>query len=283
MPITNEPTGSYATEHSTGHRFGSTNMADSAGQPWAGRAFESNPWSDDDGTTPEPYASALAVLRDLPAEALLERARAQKFVVDAIRECRFLIPLLAEAGDLGFTEEGLKVDKTQELAVVSVKGPNGQRVLPVFSSVAAMSVWNPEARPVPADARRVALAASSDGAQWIVIDPGSDTEFVVRRPAVEAIAKGEPWTPSPIDPSVDAGMINSIAGEFRIQNISLVVGDPDARGLSEELVVQVKLVPGLSQQELDDVVSSLSRRWAENPRLGLKIDSLRIQLISGQD
>lgn len=281
LPTTNEPTREGHGHHGHGHLFGSSDAADSAGQPWAGRSFEANPWAGDDGTIPAVYAQAIANLRALPLDALSERAQAQRAVVDSIRDARFLIPLLAEAGDVGFTDEGLQVDKTQELAIVTVAGPSGQRVLPVFSSAAAMTAWNPDARPVPAEGRRVALAAAADDAQWVVIDPTSDTEFVVRRPAVEAIAKGEPWVPSPIDPSIDAAMINSIAGEFRIRDIALLVGDPDARGLSEELVVQLTLAPNLMQQQLDEVVRTLMQRWSENPALGEKIDSLKIQLVAG--
>lgn len=281
LPTTNEPAREGHGHHGHGHLFGSSDAADSAGQPWTGRSFEANPWAGDDGTTPAVYAQAIANLRALPLDALSERAQAQRAVVDSIRDARFLIPLLAEAGDVGFTDEGLQVDKTQELAIVTVAGPSGQRVLPVFSSAAAMTAWNPDARPVPAEGRRVALAAAADDAQWVVIDPTSETEFVVRRPAVEAIAKGEPWLPSPIDPSIDAAMINSIAGEFRIRDIALLVGDPDARGLSEELLVQVTLAPNLMQQQLDEVVRTLMQRWSENPALGEKIDSLKIQLVAG--
>lgn len=261
--------------------FGSTDKADSAGQPWEGRSFDENPFAFDDGSTPVAYAEAIAVLRALPLEASVERVRAQQAVVDAIRESRFLIPLLAEAGDVGFTDEGLKVDKTQELAIVAVEGPSGQRVLPVFSNVATMVAWNREARPVPAEGRRVALAAASDGAQWIVVDPTTETEFVVRRPAVEAIAKGEPWIPSPIDPVIDAFIVNSITGDYRLQNVALLAGDPDAHGLYDELVVQLTVAPGLSEREIQLAIEGLTDRWGKRPEIGAKIDSLRIQLIAG--
>lgn len=281
LPTTNEPTREGHGHHGHGHLFGSSDAADSAGQPWAGRSFEANPWAGDDGTIPAVYAQAIANLRALPLDALSERAQAQRAVVDSIRDARFLIPLLAEAGDVGFTDEGFQVDKTQELAIVTVAGPSGQRVLPVFSSAAAMTAWNPDARPVPAEGRRVALAAAADDAQWVVIDPTSETEFVVRRPAVEAIAKGEPWLPSSIDPEIDAVLVNSMTGDFRVRHIALLNGDPDSRGMSEELVVQVQLVGQLTQEELDEVVSGLTRRWAEIAVLGSKIDSLRIQLVAG--
>ena len=47
------------------------------------------------------------------------------------------------------------------------------------------------------DAVRAALAASSEDTDLIVLDPTSDTEFVIRRPAVWAVARdfGGAWHP----------------------------------------------------------------------------------------
>ena len=66
--------------------------------------------------------------------------------------------------------------------------------------------WDAAARPVPADGVRTALAAADDDTDLIVIDPGSETEFVLRRPAVWAIAQGIPWEPSFTSPEVFAGL-----------------------------------------------------------------------------
>ncbi len=115
----------------------------------------------------------------------------QAAVVDAYRSARLLIPLVAEKGDHGIGAHGLEVDKTQELSIVTVAAPDGRRVLPVFTSVEAMGRWDAAARPVPADGARTALAAAADDTELIVIDPGSATEFVMRRPAVWAIAQGQ--------------------------------------------------------------------------------------------
>ncbi len=166
-----------------GHMFGSSDSADSAGQPWEGREFEENPFATDDGTTPEHLKLALDAFHGLPMDSE-ERAGRHMNVVDALRVSRFLVPLLAEAGEVGVNAAGLVVDKTQELAIVTVAGPTGQKVLPVFTSVEAMQKWKPEARPVPVEARHAALAAAADGAQWMVVDPQSSTEIVLRRPAV---------------------------------------------------------------------------------------------------
>jgi hypothetical protein len=249
--------------------------SDSAGQPWAGREFEPNAWSDDDGTTPTEYFEAITAFRRT-APASSERAVAHISVVDAVRTNRFLIPLLAEAGEVGVNAAGVVVDKTQELAIVTVEGPGGQRVLPVFSSVAAMAAWRPDARPVPAEGRRVALAAAGDGAQWIVIDPTSPTEIVLRRPERDAIAQGNPWAPNRIDPKLTFVMEESIAGEEHVQGIRLGAGDADARGFGEDLVVELLLTPSLSQEELAEIVRRLSQRWAEEPIFSERIDSMRL-------
>ena len=168
------------------HRYGSSDAHDSAGQPWAGRSFQANPNAADDGS-PDPVL--LAALTAFHAGTGPRAA-----VVDALRTARLLVPLLTEAGDIGFTEEGRRVDKTQELSLVTVEGPGGRPVLPAFTSVDSMRAWNASARPIPAEARRIALAAGSDGA-GVVIDPLSPTEYALRRPALAALATDEPWAP----------------------------------------------------------------------------------------
>jgi hypothetical protein len=260
------------------HMFGSSDHADSAGQPWEGRAFEENPFANDDGTASQPLIAALAEFRAL---ALNDESRpwAQVNVVDAIRVSRLLIPLLAEAGDVGVNAAGLVVDKTQELAIVTVEGPGGQRVLPVFSSVAAMQTWNKDARPVPADARRVALATVADGADWIVLDPTSETEFVLRRPIVEAIAKGQPWVPNAVDPMLRNILDASTVDEPFVKGIRLVAGDPDARGFDEDLVLQLVLQPSLQESEVMRVLNSLSEKWAHETIFSERIDSMKIEII----
>jgi hypothetical protein len=261
-----------------GHMFGSSDQADSAGQPWEGRSFEDNPFANDDGTASELLVTALSEFRALPLDDA-GRSWAQVKVVDAIRASRFLIPLLAEAGELGVNAAGVVVDKTQELAIVTVEGPGGQRVLPVFSSVAAMQKWNTHARPVPAQARRVALAAAADGADWLVIDPTSETEFVLRRPAVEAIARALPWVPNTVDPTLRQVLDASIVDEPFVRGIQLVSGDPDARGFEEELIVQLVLPPSLEEQIVLRVVESLSQKWALEPVFSERIDSMKLVLV----
>jgi hypothetical protein len=256
--------------------------ADSAGQSWAGRSFEANTNASDDGSAPPALMAALAQFRasDLSAPV---RVAAHIAVIEAIRGARFLIPLVAEVGDVGVNAQGLTVDKTQELGIVTVAGPGERLVLPVFTSVGAMAAWRPKARPVPADGTRVALAAAGDGAQWVVIDPGSDTEFVIRRHTVDAIAQSLPWIPSFADPVVIGTFQRSVVGNDDVRSVTLRSGDPDARGRGDELMVELVLTPHLEQEELRHLVNGLSEAWARDQTLAQRVDSLRVQLIPAEN
>lgn len=246
-------------------------LADSAGVPWEGRSFHANPHAGDDGSADPGLLAALTSFR--------AGGGGQSEVIDAYRSARLLIPLLAEKGDEGVGAHGLAVDKTQELSIVTVAAPDGRRVLPVFTSVEAMGRWDVSARPVPAEGVRTAAAASADDTDLIVIDPGSPTEFVIRRPAVWAIAQGQPWEPSFVSPEVFAGLQQSIGGELAVIDLSVEAGDPDARLRGPELVVRLELIHGLEKEALDAVLSRLAARWAADDRIAVLVDSLTVKLV----
>lgn len=243
---------------------------DSAGVPWEGRRFQPNTHAGDDGSADAALLAALTAFRAGEGDAVA--------VVDAYRRARLLIPLIAEKGEEGTAPSGLRVDKTQELSIVTVAGPDGRRVLPVFSSVETMARWDPSARPVPADGIRTALAAAGDDTDLIVIDPGSPTEFVLRRPAVWAIGQGHAWEPSPVSPEVFAGLQESIGGELAVLDLSVAAGDPDARLRGPELIVELHLIDGLDKEQLDAVLARLARRWSVDDRIAVLVDSLTVKL-----
>lgn len=253
---------------------GHAHPADSAGVPWAGRRFEPNPHAADDGTADPALLGALTGFRAGTGD--------QVAVVDAYRAARLLIPLVADRGDEGVGPHGQLVDKTQELSIVTVAAPDGRRVLPVFTSVDAMRRWDAAARPIPADGVRTALAAADDDTDLIVIDPGSPTEFVLRRPAVWAIAQGQPWEPSFVSPAVFSGLHESIGAELAVLDLTVEPGDPDARLRAPELVIGLDLMPGLDRTELDAVLARLAKRWAADDRIAVLVDSLTVKIRRGR-
>lgn len=244
---------------------------DSAGVPWEGRSFQANPHSGDDGSADPALHAALVAFHAGEGDAAS--------VVDAYRTARLLIPLVAEKGDEGVGPTGLTVDKTQELSIVTVAAPDGRRVLPVFSSVDTMRRWDAAARPVPADGVRTALSAAADDTELIVIDPGSDTEFVIRRPAVWAIGQNRPWEAPHVSPDVFAGLQESIGAELGVIDLSVAPGDPRSRLRGPELVVRLHLVDGLDQAALDAILQRLASRWAADDRVAVLVDSLTVKLL----
>lgn len=260
-----------ADSHSCGPDHGhNPNPGDSAGVPWEGRSFEPNAHSDDDGSADPALWSALTAFHAGTGDQIA--------VVDAYRQARVLIPLVAEKGDEGVGPTGLTVDKTQELSIVKVAGPDGRTVLPVFTCVQTMQRWDASARPVPADGVRTALAAADDATDLIVIDPGSDTEFVIRRPAVWAIGQGERWEPAHTSPEVFTGLLESIGSELAVIDLSVASGDPRARLRGPELEVQLHLIDGLEKPQLDAVLQRLASRWAADDRIAVLVDSLTVKL-----
>lgn len=251
-----------------------SNAADSAGQPWAGRSFEANAFASDDGSIPADLAAALSAFR--------EGAAGPEAVVEAFRTARLLIPLLAEAGDVGETAEGLRVDKTQELSIVTVTAPDGRRVLPVFSSVQAMSAWRSDARPVPADGVRVALAAAGDNTDLVVLDPTSPTEFGLRRPMVWAIAQGLPWQAPWSDERVADAFAASAEDEAAVAAVQLAAGNPDGSLNGAELDVRLLLHPGLDREAIGALLGRLSERWAADELIATAVDSLGVSLRPAQ-
>lgn len=255
------------------HAAGGEGLGDSAGVPWAGRSFEPNANASDDGSAPAALVEAMRLFRTGEVSAAA--------VVDALRDVRLLMPLVAELGDSGVGPHGHAVDKSQELSIVTVAAPDGRTVLPAFSDVAAMARWDPVARPIPTPVRRIALAAADEGTDLVVVDPGSDSEFVIRRPAVWAIAQGLPWEPSPTSPEVFRALSESVASELAVIDIGVTPGDPQARLRGPELVVRLELMAGLDRAELDAMLARLAARWAADDRIAVLVDSLTVTLVRG--
>lgn len=252
-------------EHINPDRF-----ADSAGTPWQGREFESNQWADDDGTADPKFLTAIADFRSGKIH--------NEHVVDVIREMRLLIPLLADLGETAVGAHGQTVDKSADLSIVTVATPDDQNGLPVFSSVAAMQRWNPTARPVPADARRVALAAASESNTRVIIDAENETEFAIRRPAIEAIAKAEAWVHPVRDARVHAEFDAIIKGFEQFTGFELQDCDETSRLRTAEVQLELRLQQGLTAQEIQNLMQSFATALAESALIAEHVDSLRVKL-----
>ncbi len=267
------------------------NTADSAGQPWAGRDLSGpdNPlhaFDDDDGSADPRLAAAVAGLSGA-ADHPGPRERA---VFTALTTARVFIPIVARLSRSGTGVEELHTDKEADMALVTLSAPDGRKALPVFSSTQALGHWHPEARPVAAYASRAALAAAAEQAELMVLDPGADITFVLRRPAVWSLAQQVPWTPSYEDHTL-AALVEDVAdGEGDILSVSLrpaagvltrTAGGSIASGggPGPELRMDLQLRRGLTPDEVRDVVASFRTKLLGRAGFVDRVDSLDIKLM----
>lgn len=275
---------------------GAGGTADSAGQPWAGRelpaAEKYHNFDTDDGAMDPAYAVALA--------ALAAGDGTEAAVVAALAKARVFIPIVAQLAEATVGAKGLVSDKESDMALVTLQGPDGRRALPAFTHADALKKWHPEARPVAVYAARAALSAVAEEAQLMVLDPGSQQPFVVRRPAMWALAQQQQWLPSYADPRVVQVLEQSVQkmGHGAVLGISASAGQgiqshwgtdtqPSGQlvsggGTGPELCVTITLLPGLDQPAVNSVLEPLQNFWAGNEFFAQAVDSIQIRLRNPQ-
>jgi hypothetical protein len=265
---------------------GAGGRTDSAGQPWQGRSLAGDDgrihnFEDDDGTADAGYLAAVAALVDGTGD--------EAAVVASLATARVFIPIIAQLGEEAAGVDGLAADKQADMALVTLKAADGRTAVPAFTSADALAAWHPEARPVAVYAARAALSAVAEGAELLVLDPGSEVTFVVRRPAVWALAQQQDWIPSYTDAALAAGMAEATDTFPAIRQLALLPGSGVATvsgtgtrlpggGAGPELQVLLHLEDGLDATAVQDLVSRLQYAWSRNVLFGERVDSIEIKL-----
>ena len=294
MPSSEEqvsPPARHLPGHIAAALAGAGGATDSAGQPWTGRSLAGEDakihnFEDDDGTADAGYLAAIAALRQGRGD--------EADVVASLATARVFIPIVAQLAEEAETEHGLHADKQADMALVTLKAADGRTALPAFTSADALSAWHPEARPVAVYAARAALSAVAEGAELLVLDPGADVTFVVRRPGVWALAQQHGWTPSYGDQELAAEMGTAAAGFAAVRGIELLPGRGVAAmaadgsvvpggGAGPELQVVLYLEDGLDAAGVQELVAGLQSKWSRNVLFGERVDSLEIKLRRAPD
>jgi hypothetical protein len=265
---------------------GAGGATDSAGQPWAGRSLAGDDarihnFEDDDGTADAGYLAAIADLRAGTAD--------EAAVVASLATARIFIPIVAQLAEEGESAHGLHADKQADMALVTLKAADGRTAMPAFTSAGALASWHPDARPVAVYAARAALSAVAEGAELLVLDPGAEVTFVVRRPAVWALAQQQDWTPSYMDGELAAEMGRAAADFPAVRRVELLPGRGVASraadgsavpggGAGPELQVVLYLEDGLDAAGVQQLVAGLQAEWSRNVLFGERVDSIEIKL-----
>lgn len=140
-------------------------------------------FADDDGAADPRLAAALAAYDADPG-------RRHQETLAVLQHTRLLVPVVAVLGEVETGADGLSREKSTDMAAVLMTGRDGRSALLAFTCSAALTAWDPEARPVPVTARSAARAALQDDADALLVDVAGPVMMVVDRAELDELAAG---------------------------------------------------------------------------------------------
>ena len=237
-------------------RVPTSDATDSASVPWSGRELSPSGFETDTGATDPALLAALTADDDT--------------LMAAVVTGRFLVPIVAEPVEIDDSGP-LAADTHVDMALVTLTAPDGRRALPAFTGMHALTAWDPQARPSPVTAARLAQAASAEQCDVIVLDVAGAGR-VLRPSMVWALAQQQAWAPPASDPFVDASVRRAVAVEADVAAYEL------SDGPGGELVVELTLRPGLTHGQVQALATRLGERLATDGEFRARIDGLAFRL-----
>ncbi|MFD0252984.1 SseB family protein [Streptomyces sp. NPDC127113] len=214
-------------------------------------------YSDDDGSADPRLSAALA--------AWAEDRTALGPVLEALKGARLLVPVVAVLGEVEEDENGLRREKSSDMAVPTLKA-GGRTALPAFTSTASLARWDPAARPVAVPVHQALQAAAHEKADTVVLDLAGPVPFELTGAVLLALAEGRTTTDPLADPAVadavravlaaEPAVLRAHLGRGRADGTLALVLDPGegdpakaARAVAERLAadetLRARLVRGL--------------------------------------
>ncbi|MCS0636165.1 SseB family protein [Streptomyces sp. LP05-1] len=178
-------------------------------------------YSDDDGSADSRLAAALA--------AWAQDRSAEPEVLAALRGARLLVPVVAVLGEVEEDENGLRREKTSDMAVPTLTAGD-RRALPAFTSTDSLARWDPAARPVAVPLHQALQAAAHEKADTVVLDMAGPVAYELTGRALLALAEGRTSTDPLTDPAVAAAVREVVAAEPEVVRAHLGPGGADADG-----------------------------------------------------
>ena len=230
---------------------------DTGGLLWSGRELTSTGFDGDMGAAD---TSLLAALDNPQDETALMRA---------VTNARLLVPIVA-APTVADDSGELMGLKSTDMAVVTLTTADGQRALPVFTSLAELSARDATARPLPVTSARAAQAAVSERCDVMLLDLGSRHQQVLRPSMVWALAQQRDWLPAHTDPFVTQVLSRATADEEEVIDC---VGEADPAGAGILRVV-LGLRAGLDAPQVQALATRIGERIATDGEARARIDGL---------
>ncbi len=235
---------------------------------FAGAHLTGSAFPDDDGTADPAVALALA------EHAAGGPARS---VQQALLGTRLLVPVVAMLEESEVSATGVTVDKQSSMATVTVLGTSGKSAVPVFTSMATMVAWRPDARPSAVSAEYAAAAALQD-ADALLIDPAGPHRLVLAGAGLRALAAGRAWLPLPEDADL-ARELNEVVADLGVE--VLVVATTSANDDADLVVVQ----GAASEAKAEAEATVITQRIVQLPALRERVERgvrIRFERHAGQ-
>jgi len=212
-------------------------------------------FADDDGTADPRLTAALAAWDADPA--------AEPGLLAALTPSRLMVPIVALLGEVETDADGLKHEKTSDMAVPVIQAADGRRALPAFTSLETMARWRADARPAPVAAPQAAMVAYSEQADTLLVDPAGPVTYQLTGARLRALAENRPYLPPVEDPAVLDALRALLAGEPLIVQAHLAPA-ADADGTLAVVLTD----PAAARPVVDRLVTAL----AADQTLRLRLD-----------
>ncbi|MEV7127107.1 SseB family protein [Streptomyces sp. NPDC093260] len=216
-------------------------------------------YSDDDGSADPRLSAALA--------AWAEDRTAVDPVLQALEGARLLVPVVAVLGEVEEDENGLRREKTSDMAVPTLKAGH-RTALPAFTSTDSLARWDPAARPVAVPLHQALQAAAHEKADTVVLDMAGPVPFELTGAALRALAEGRTTADPLADPAVVAAVREAVAGDAAVLRAHLGPGRADG-------TLALVLDPAAAVDP-SDTARAVAARLAAS-------DTLRARLVRGLD
>lgn len=231
-----------------------THTHDTGGIPFSGRQVTSTGFDNDQG-------EADAVLRAALTKGIPEQW------MPLLAQSRLLVPIVAAPGEVDDSGP-LAVEKSTDMAVVTLTASDGLKALPVFTGLDALAAWDPSARPSPVQTSFAAQAALAEECHVLLIDMASDHRQVLNTGMLLALANDAPWVPAHRSKDV-VQRVHDIAARYP-QIVRAVCED----GGEGTLRLRLSVVPGLEAQQLQDIAMGLGELVAADDVIRPQIEGL---------
>ena len=219
-------------------------------------------FSDDDGSPDPLLARALTAWQGGSAT--------EAEVLSALSGARLLVPVVAVLGEAETGADGLRREKSSDMAVPTLTAPDGRRALPAFTSTRALAAWQQDARPVAVPLRQALSAAAQEEADTLLLDLAGPVPYELTGPAMRLLAQGR--DPAGPDLASDAQLTDALravlTAEPGVAGAHLSPGDAGSDG-----TLALALAEGADPQA---VGGRVARVLAED-------EALRARLVHGLD